>query len=148
MRTIGIILFFSLLTSYVFGQQYLWSTIDQDNIAQEYVPIEDVPNEVLKFYDHYEMHYDFSGFSKNRFIEEADFGFEDLKWINDINELTVFAARSNMGTGSIVLVMFISDKNMNLIIFSNSIVGGDFHYISNEEYDRKKFKLWLKTLMN
>ena len=99
-------------------------------------------------YDHYEMHYDFSGFSKKRFMEEADYGFDDLKWINEISELTVFALRSNMGRGSIVLVMFVSDVNLNLLIFSNNVVEGDFNYIPNDEYDRGKFENWLKTLMN
>ena len=148
MRIFGLALFFSLLTSLTFGQQFLWSTFEQDSIAEEYIPIEYVTNEVLKFYDHYEMHYDFSGFSKKRFMEEADYGFDDLKWINEISELTVFALRSNMGRGSIVLVMFVSDVNLNLLIFSNNVVEGDFNYIPNDEYDRGKFENWLKTLMN
>lgn len=136
------------MTSFVYGQQFLWSTIEKDSIAEKQVPIEYVDYEILKFYDHYEKHYDLSGFSKKRFVEEIDYGFDDWKWINDITDLTVFALKSNVGDGSVVLVMFISEKNINLIIFSNDIVDRNFSYISNSEYDRKKFEIWLKTLKN
>lgn len=138
----------TLLTSSVFGQQFLWSTVENDSIAEKHIPIEYVNNEILKFYTHYEQHYDFSGFSKKRFREEIDYGFDDWKWINDITDLTVFALRSNIGSGSVVLVMFISEKNINLIIFSNEILDGNFNYISNYESEKKKFEIWLKTLMN
>lgn len=148
MRKLILPILFTLLTSFVYGQQFLWSTIEKDSIAEKQVPIEYVDYEILKFYDHYEKHYDLSGFSKKRFVEEIDYGFDDWKWINDITDLTVFALKSNVGDGSVVLVMFISEKNINLIIFSNDIVDRNFSYISNSEYDRKKFEIWLKTLKN
>ena len=110
MRAFRLTLLFTLLTSSTFGQQFLWSTVDQDTVAEKFISIEQVTTEVLKFYDHYEMHYDFSGFSKKRFMEDIDYGFEDWKWINEVTDLTVFALRSNMGSGSVVLVMFVSKK--------------------------------------
>lgn len=148
MKVIGLTIFFSLLTSTIFGQQYLWSTVQQDSAAEKYIPIEYVTNEIVKFYNHYEMHYDLSGFSKERFIEEIDYGFDDWNWLNRIDELTVFALRSNTGSGSIILVMFISEKNINLIIFTNEVIDNNFNYLSNYESDREKFETWLKTLMN
>ncbi|WP_225037280.1 hypothetical protein [Winogradskyella sp. SM1960] len=148
MRTFILPILFTILSSSVFGQQFLWSTIENDSISEKHIPVEYVSNEILKFYDHYEKHYDLSGFSKKRFIEEIDYGFDDWKWINDITDLTVFAMRSNIGSGSIVLVMFISEKNINLIIFSNEILDRNFNYQSNYEFEREKFETWLKTLMN
>jgi len=139
---------FTILTSSTYGQQFLWSTIENDSIVEKHVPVDYVSNEILKFYDHYEKHYDFSGFSKERFIEEIDYGFDDWKWINDITELTVFAMRSNIGSGSVVLVMFISEKNINLIIFSNATLDGYYDYIFNMGHTREKFEAWLKTLMD
>ncbi|WP_288956161.1 hypothetical protein [uncultured Polaribacter sp.] len=148
MRIFILPILFILLNSSAFGQQFLWSTIEKDSIAEKHIPLEYVNNEILKFYDHYEKHYDLSGYSKKRFIEEIDYGFDDWKWINDINDLTVFAVKSNTGSGSVVLVMFISEKNINLIIFSNQVLGRNFNYQSNYEFERKKFETWLKTLMN
>ena len=148
MKTFILQILFILLTSSAFGQQFLWSTMEKDSINEEHVPLEYVTNEILKFYDHYETHYDFSGYSKERFIEEIDYGFDDWKWINDMTELAVFAQRTNVGSGSIVLVMFISEKNINLIIFSNNPIDNNFNYTSNGEYKREKFETWLKTLMN
>jgi hypothetical protein len=148
MKTFILQILFILSTSSAFGQQFLWSTMEQDSITEEHIPLEYVTNEILKFYDHYEKHYDFSGYSKERFIEEIDYGFDDWKWINDMTELAVFAVRTNVGSGSIVLVMFISEKNINLIIFSNNLIDRNFNYTSNAEYKREKFETWLKTLMN
>ncbi|MBT8395290.1 MAG: hypothetical protein KJN66_10630, partial [Bacteroidia bacterium] len=100
-------IFFIFMTASVSGQQFLWSTIEKDTISEKQIPVAYVTNEILKFYDHYKNHYDLSGFSKERFIEEIDYGFSDLNWINDISELEVFAFRSNIDSGSVVLVMFI-----------------------------------------
>lgn len=146
MRIFGLLFFFFLLTSSTFGQQFLWSTVERDTVDEKYIPIEYVTNEVLKFYNHYEMHYDLSGYSKERFMNEIDYGFDDWKWIKDINNLTVFALRSNMGTGSVVLVMCVSDVNINLIIFTNETIDGNYNYLMN--YDKEKFETWFKTLLN
>lgn len=145
MKKIGIIIFLSVIISSVFGQQFLWSTVKQDTINEKYVPLNSVTKEVLKFYDHYDLYYDFSGYSKDRFINEIDYGFDDWKWLNDINDLTVFAMRSNSGQGSIVLVMCISKDNVNLIIFSNT-VEGDFRMTYSSE--RENFADWFQTLLN
>lgn len=146
MKTFVFLIILLLLTFSTFAQQFLWSTVERDTIDEKYIPIEYVTNEVLKFYDHYEMHYDLSGYSKERFIKEIDYGFNEWKWINNINELTVFAMRSNMGTGSVVLVMCISEANVNLIIFTNEVIDMNFNYLSN--YDKEKFENWFKTLLN
>ena|SRR5690554_3460403 len=148
MRIFILTTLFTLLTSTGFGQQFLWSTIENDSNDGKHIPIEYVSDEILKFYDHYEYHYDFSGFSKKRFVEEVDYGFDDWKWVNDITELTVFAMRSNIGSGSVVLVMFISEKNINLIVFSNMPLDNNYNLLFNSKYDRKKFETWLKTLMD
>lgn len=146
LRVVGLLIVIATCTSSAFGQQFLWSTIEQDSLPEKYIPFEYVNNEILKFYDHYDKHYDFSGFSKERFIEESDYGFDDWKWIDEITDATVFALRSNMGNGSFVLVMFVSETNINLLIFSNELIDRNFNYQSNSKYEKEKFETWLETL--
>jgi len=143
MKKYGFIIVFFIIASSAFGQQLLWST--KRNADIKYVPLNNVTKEVLTFYDQYELYYDFTGFSKDRFIEFFDYGFDDWKWLYDIEELTVFALRSNSGRGSVVLVMCISKNNVNTIVFSN-YVDGDF--IMTHRSDREKFSNWFKTLLN
>ncbi len=92
------------------------------------------------------MHYDFSGYSKERFIDEIDYGFKDIQWINEIKELTVFALRSNTGNGSVVLVMFVNKENVNLVIFTNEALRGNYNYRKNYNHEKEKFEIWLETL--
>jgi hypothetical protein len=145
MKKIVFIIFFFILAVSAFGQQFLWSTVRDK--AERYVPLNNVTREVLTFYDQYNRYYDFSGFSKDRFIENFDYGFEDWQWLYDINELTVFALRSNSGRGSIVLVMIISKNNVNTLVFANNAELG-FDYMTTGSYKKEQFSNWFKTLLN
>jgi len=145
MKKIGFIIGFLILSSSVFGQQFLWSTVRDK--AERYVPLNNVTREVLNFYDQYKFYYDFSGFTKQRFIEMFEFGFEDWSFLYDIKDLTVFALRSNTGSGSIVLVMCISKDNVNTLIFTNTSELG-MNWIMTHSSNRDKFSQWFKTIMN
>jgi hypothetical protein len=142
-------LFLVTLTSSVFGQQRLWTTVknDNDTSGTKYVPLTNVTKEVLTFYDQYDYYFDLSGYSKKRFIEEINYGFDDWTWLYDIKELTVFALKSNEGRGSLTMVMCISKDNVNLLLFSSDIL---LHKNpqSTSSYERDKFAKWFKTLLN
>jgi len=134
---------FAVLSFSAYGQQLLWSTIDGND--SKYVPFNNVTSEVLTFYDQYELYYDFAGFSKERFIENFDYGFEDWEWLYEIEDPTVFALRSNSGHGSVVLVMCISQGNVNTIVFSNT-VERDFRMTHRSE--KEQFSNWFRTLLD
>ena len=143
MKKVGFIIGFLILSSSVFGQQFLWSTVQ--NTAERFVPLNNVTREVLNFYDQYEYYYDYSGFTKDRFIEMFDYGFEDWQWLYNIETLTVFALRSNVGRGSVVLVMCISKNNVNTIVFSNTY---ERDAIMCFEFEKQKFTNWFRTILN
>ena len=143
MKRIIFFVIFTILTFSAYGQQFLWSTVQREGVR--YIPFNSVTREVLTFYDQYELYYDFTGFSKRRFIESFDYGFEDWEWLNEIVEPTVFALRSNSGRGSVVLVMCISRDNVNTILFSNT-VDGDFRMTHSSR--REQFSNWFRTLLN
>lgn len=140
------LLLFFFISSPIYAQQFLWSSVKNDSIDRKYVPINNVTQEVLKFYDHYEMHYDLTGFSKERFMSEIDYGFESWDWLKEIEDLTVFAMKSNTGQGSFVFVMCISNENIDMVIFTNGVLDRNRDYIFN--IYREKFATWFKTLLN
>jgi len=132
----------------VFGQQFLWSTI-KDSISK-YVPLENVTNEVLKFYDQYEYYFDLAGFSKDGFFELIEnYEIKSYSWENiknrifDITDLTVFAFRGNLGRGSMIFVMCISKADVNMLIFANAY---DTDAITTHRSSREKFKNWFIAL--
>ena len=137
------------LSTSVFGQQNLWTTFKpaNDSIKTKVISMSDVPNEVLKIYDQYDYYFDLTGYTKKRFIKEMDMGFNDWAWLNDINELTVFALKSNTGNGSYVLVLCVSKDYANMLIFSNNITQSNNPQGTNS-YEREKFKNWVETLLN
>ena len=138
---------FLIIISSAYGQQALWSTV-RDNDTR-YVTLNNVTREVLIFYEQYRNYLDYSGFSKDRFIEMFDYGFEDWSWLYDIEELTVFALRSNDGQGSVVLVMIVSKENVNTLIFTNSYERGVMStYNGSIASEKDKFTRWFRTLLN
>ena len=151
---IGCIILLLTSTSSAFGQQLLWSTVEKDSLKElkQYVPISDVTVEVMKFYDHYELYYDFTGFTKDAFLNSLPGGFslDEKKKLDDIEELTVLAERTNLGQGSVVFVMCVGKNNLNAVVFSNTalISGMDFRLTYSSDSEREKFTRWFKTLLN
>lgn len=149
MKKIVFALLLLTLSSLAFGQQSLWTTAKsiKDSSGIKVVPITNVTKEVLTFYEQYDYYFDLSGYSKKRFIEEIDYGFDDWNWLYDIKDLTVFAMKSNAGRGSMIMVMCVSKENVNLLLFSNDIL---LHANpqSTGNYEKEKFIKWFKTLLN
>jgi hypothetical protein len=135
--------FFIFIAFSAFGQQFLWST-DRNHNAR-HISMNNVAREVLEFYDQYEFYLDYTGFSKDRFLEDGDFGFDDWEWISDIENLTVFALRTNLGRGSVVLVITISMENINMVVFTNTYERDVNHAFSSR---REQFSRWFRTLLN
>ncbi len=153
-KYIGFLIFLSMLSSTTFGQQILWSTTN-DTLSNKHISLDNVTKEVLEFYDHYEYYYDWAGFSKDGFIKsfEGSKSYKNSstsKWSNfkkllyGINQLTVFAFRTNSGEGSSVSIMCITKENVNMLVFSNTLEKN-----FNITYDSKRddFSKWFKTLL-
>lgn len=137
---------FLSLTS--FGQQYLWSTAE--NTSSKHIPIAEVSNEILKFYDHYDFYYDGTGYNKDTFFKEIEkYGGNTKGWndfkneVKKIENLTVLAIRANSGNGSFIMTIFITKDNINILVFTNSLEQGAQSCAS---YERDKFESWLETL--
>ena len=150
MKKNQILFCFLFFNSIVFGQQILWTTIE--NTSSKYVAKENLTNEVLIFYNHYSFYNDGSGYTKSNFLNAIEkYGDKSDKWnsfkqsILKIENLTVFAIRSNTGYGSIVLVICVTKENVNFVSFSNNSEWGS-QLASG--IDEKEFSNWFQTLLN
>lgn len=156
MRKITCIIFLMILTSSAFSQQFLWSTT-RDTAFQSvrYVPVENVLNEVLKFYEQYEFYFDGSGYSKDGFFKtfEKSQSFKssnNTKWaklkkkISAINDLTVFAFKDNLGDGSIISILCITKDNVDMLSFSNNYASGA---IMTHQTEKEKFISWFSSFI-
>lgn len=136
----------------------LWSTsINEtfDNKELKHVPIENVTSEVLKFYDFYSWYYDGTGFSKDALIKSSSpstgvvssimSAQKDLKkLLFSLNVPTVFAVKGNDGKGSYVVVFYVNEHNIDIIAFSNNLLGqGSQSTTSNIG----KFRRWFNGLL-
>lgn len=148
MKNLLVILF--MLPSLAFGQQFLWSTAEVGEVKNKdvaLIPIENVADKVLSYYDFYEYYYDLSGFSKDGFKEFLKIDpktANSIQWdsTTQFEKPTAFAFKGNDGRGSFVVVMFMQKENIDLIIFSNDIGRGSV----NASYgDREKFSNWFHS---
>lgn len=150
MKIIGTLLCLLFCNSFAYGQQFLWST--SETAKSELVKIDDVSEEVLKFYDHYKFYFDGAGYSKGNFVKAIEkYGDKSPEWksfkqsIINTEELTVFAIRGNSGKGSEVLVICVTKDNVNFITFSNIYDYNNSQIITT--FGRDKFAKWFETLL-
>ena len=157
MRKFTFIIFLTLLTSSVFSQQFLWSTTKDTTFKfMRYVPVENVLSEVLQFYEQYKFYFDGSGYSKDGFIKNfentqsfkssSNSRWKELKKkIYEINDLTVFAFKDNLGHGSLILVVCVTKENVDMLSFSNNI---ERDAMRTSEYGKEKFTNWFRTIIS
>jgi|SRR5690606_21726079 len=152
-----IILLLLFLPCIALGQQALWSTTPGETLQGEeikHIPLESVTDEVLKFYDYYDWYFDGTGFTKKEFIKnmESASGIassfrSNLKSLKDkldgIENQTVFAMKGNDGKGSYVAVLHINKGNIDIIAFSNNLMGQG----SESTSDDRKFRRWFDSLL-
>ena len=150
MKRLILLFCLTILTQTLYAQQFLWTTAQSTEL--EYIPIENVTSEVLNFYDFYDYYSDGSGYSKSNFLKllekysENSKSWESLKKsIIEIEELTVFALKDNLGQGSVILVVLISSKGVDMVAFTNNF---ELDAIHTSPYDKQKFEKWFNSLLN
>jgi hypothetical protein len=142
MKKIWFVICFLALTDSVFGQQVVWSTVRGTDTR--YVPLNDVTNEVMNFYDQHDYYYDFTGFNKDTFIRTFDDGTGGWDWIYSINDKTVIAARIYIEGGSAVYVVCVDKQGVDMVAFSNVYDSGNNITSPNR---RARFENWFKALL-
>lgn len=140
-------LLFSVLL--VYGQQTLWTTSQKESESHglKYLPMANVTQQALEYYDFYGYYFDLTGFSKKRFLEEIAYGFDEVDWLLDINDLTVFAIKSNTGRASIIALLLINMDKVDIILFSNDLTAFE-NPQGTLSFNREKFAQWFNTLLD
>jgi hypothetical protein len=151
-----------ILSSNVFGQQFLWTTNKQGlypNSEIKVISKDDVLKKLLDYFELYKYYYDLTGFTKNGFYRETEnsswFNQNDNKdWgkfknsISEINDLTITSMKNNTLEGTEITILVINKDNFQVIIFSNKIYKG---YISTwngtMSDDKNRFIKFYKSLV-
>ncbi|MDR2842369.1 MAG: hypothetical protein LBV52_04130 [Spirochaetaceae bacterium] len=130
------------LSSAVFAQQILWTTVD--GAGEKVLKMKDVTNEVMKYYDQYDYYYDMTGFDKDTFVETFG-GDGSWDWVYDVNTSIVSAIRVNLDmSSSAVYVVCVGSSGVNLVAFTDAYEDGAVATSSNR---KDKFKKWFYGLM-
>jgi len=150
MSKLVLFFFLSFLTQTLSAQQFLWTTVESAEL--EYIPIENVTSEVLNFYDFYEYYSDGSGYSKSNFLkmlERYNENTESWKFLKksivEVEELTVFALKDNLGRGSVILIVLINSRGVDMVAFTNNF---ELNAIHTTPYDKQKFEKRFNSLLN
>lgn len=141
----------SLKSTQVYGQQFLWST-SKDITDVKSIPLTEVKGKVMEYYDTYQFYVDNTGYdveSFNKFIELFD-SETKIKKLKD--ELTksdtdklVICVKGNSNNSSVISVIIMSKKNLDIINFTNGILTKGIQPTGN--YSKNKFEKWFNTLM-
>ncbi|MFB5946720.1 hypothetical protein [Albibacterium profundi] len=148
MKNLLMILF--MLPTFVFGQQFLWSTTNDGELKDKNInniSVDAVLDKVLSYYDFYNYYHDMTGFTIDglkEFIETDPKAAKSIQWkpTMKFDKPTAFAFKGNDGYGSYVIVMLMQQENVDLLMFSNDIGQG----VESTNYGhREKFISWFHS---
>jgi hypothetical protein len=145
-----LVLFGLIKSSDVSGQQILWTTSKQLFDAK-YVPLDSVKVKVMEYYDNNEYYVDNTGYDINRFLkifkEDSKIGVYKKKLKELKIKKIVFCFKSNPGNGSIITVIFLGEKNFDMLSFSEVFSSGSQHTYPEDSQKRAKFSNWLNSVL-
>ncbi len=159
-KTILIILIFVSAKS--FGQQFQWTT-NKSGLFQgseiKVIPIDKVQNKLLEYFESYDNYYDGTGYSKDGFFREfegnnSNIESDNKNWdyfkksIYNISELTISCVKTNLGSGSSILILIVKKDNIDVISFSNQLSRGSISTYNGKIDDKKtRFIKFYKSLI-
>ena len=159
-KTILIILIFVSAKS--FGQQFQWTT-NKSGLFQgseiKVIPIDKVQNKLLEYFESYDNYYDGTGYTKDGFFREfegnnSNIESDNKNWeyfkksIYGINELTISCVKTNLGSGSSILLLIVKKDNIDVISFSNQLSRGFISTYNGRIVDNKtRFVKFYKSLI-
>lgn len=143
---------FLLLVNVLSAQQLLWTT--DKRYSSSVITNDAVFDEVMKFYDFYEMYFDGTGYTKNEFASmlRSNWIFSGSNVANisklelhlpQIKSPTYFAYKGNTGNGAIIYILCMDDESLDVIAFSN-IPKSSPNLTS--ETNRDKFMNWFLSV--
>ncbi len=143
---------FFLVMNVLNAQQLLWTT--DKRYSSSVITNDAVFDEVMKFYDFYEMYFDGTGYTKTEFASmlRSNWIFSGSNVANisklelhlpQIKSPTYFAYKGNTGNGAIIYILCMDDESLDVIAFSN-IPKSSPNLTS--ETNRDKFMNWFLSV--
>ncbi len=141
----------SLKSTQVYGQQFLWSTSKEITDVKS-IPLTDVKGKVMEYFDTYQFYVDNTGYdveSFNKFIELFDSETKIKKLKDELSksdtDKLVICVKGNSNNSSVISVIIMSKKNLDIINFTNGILTKGIQPTGS--YSKNKFEKWFNTLM-
>ena len=143
---------FFLVMNVLNAQQLLWTT--DKRYSSSVITNDAVFDEVMKFYDFYEMYFDGTGYTKTEFASmlRSNWIFSGSNVANisklelhlpQIKSPTYFAYKGNTGNGAIIYILCMDNESLDVIAFSN-IPKSSPNLTS--ETNRDKFMNWFLSV--
>jgi hypothetical protein len=143
-----ILLFFG--TTNVFSQQLLWTSSKEITDAK-YIPLDSVKNRVMEYYDNNEYYVDNTGYDVNYFLKifklDSKIGVYKKRMKERNIKKLVFCVKTNPGNGSIISLLILSEKNFDMVSFSDVLSSGSQHSYPDNIQKRTKFEKWIKNII-
>lgn len=155
-------LFLIFVSIETFGQQFLWTT-NKSGLFQgselKVIPVDKVQSKLMEYFESYDFYYDGTGYTKDGFFREFEGDNRNLKsdnknWeyfkksIYGTSELTISCVKSNLGSGSSILILIVKKDNIDVISFSNQLSRGSISTYNGRLDDQKtRFVKFYKSLI-
>lgn len=141
----------TLISSDTIGQQLLW-TSSKEITEVNYLPVDGVKGKVMEYYDNNNYYVDNTGYDINYFLKifkiDSKIGlYKKIMKERKINKL-VFCIKTNPGNGSIISLLILSEKNFDMVSFSDVISSGSQRTDSDNIQKRTKFEKWINGILN
>ena len=144
------------------GQQFQWTTSKSglfQNSEIKVISKEKVLDKLLEYFEIYDYYYDGTGYTKSGFFRQyeesnTNVGTDNNNWeelkksIYEINDLTIYCIKNNLGNGSNIMILIVNNDNLDFINFSNEISRGATPTYNGKISDSKpRFIKFYKSLI-
>lgn len=146
-----LVVFGSIKSSDVFGQQLLW-TSSKDIKEAKYLPDEEVKGKVMEYYDSNNFFVDNTGYDITYFLKlfkiDSKIGLYKKSMKEKNIKKLVFCFKTNPGNGSIISLIILTEKNFDMVSFSDVISSGSQMTAPEDINKRNKFEKWINSILN
>lgn len=143
--------FGSLKSSEALGQQLLW-TSSKEITEAKYLPDDGVKGKVMEYYDSNDYFVDNTGYDITYFLKlfkiDSKIGLYKKTMRERNIKKIVFCFKSNPGNGSIISLIILTEKNFDMVSFSDVISSGAQRTEPEDIKKRTKFEKWINGILN
>ncbi|MEY8847225.1 hypothetical protein AB9K26_00285 [Psychroserpens sp. XS_ASV72] len=148
MKIIVVSIFLSLSFFKIHSQEFLWSSIENGFANEKYIPIDNIPNELLSLYDQYNFSYILPKMEKKKFINSMNNSGVNMNIISWIDDLTFFAMQTKIENVPTIAIYSIEKNYIHLFFFSNESIDVGYYKVVQPNTSKVVLEKTIKTIIN